>query len=635
MPSPIAQIQLSPAPQPQLNPVATYGAGVYGVSTYGAPTTSVAAYGLGSYGVNSYGTLISSGSSNVTLNVRARCANANDSGIVRVWLYEGSILREGPYDIQLTNSFTTYQHSVLNAAAIANWSNLNIQIQAIANVGSSVTAQVSWIDLESVAPAVGTYPKVGGGLSSAKAAGAEDHILIKTGGGVDYAEAGIVKTIIVAKTGGGIASSISGGSEAVTTIAQTYNESGGGIAHAVLGATKIILINKFGGGISKGVLGGRKLLQSIKNGGGVAQTISGALKIRRAIKTGGATTPSTSGGLHLLNKIHIGGASTYSISGGIKSETFAKSAGSISFVLAGGIKVYTNIYTYISKNGGVISASVAGAFKAFTVRKVGGGVIYPIAHGIYTSRSIRTGGSFVVAFSGSKQNNLWQKTAGSVSTAIGGSSYGRTTVVHSGGAESRSVAGSAKAVGLAKKAGSISYPLAGTTAKIVYIIIHYSTIGGGIVHSILGGQKRITFGKRGGLYSPLVGGGIRGLVIKKKGGLLTHSLAGSVRELVYYMNGGIVIPTKAGIFKNVTTSKVSGGKIIAVGGVAPAKAYVQVKVIGGSMSDMVAGGIFSHILMNTEGGGVIRIEAGGTKHPVYNFTVLGSKPRPILSTKLH
>lgn len=85
----------------------------------------------------------------VTLHVRAKMGGS-DSGILRVWLYQGATLIEGPYDISLSTSFATDDHAVANAGSITDWTSLEVRVQGISSTAhDTLTPQVSYIALES------------------------------------------------------------------------------------------------------------------------------------------------------------------------------------------------------------------------------------------------------------------------------------------------------------------------------------------------------------------------------------------------------------------------------------------------------------------------------------------------------
>lgn len=110
--------------------------------------TGTARLALSSVGTPTAGT--------VTLHVRAQMGGS-DSGVLRVWLYQGATLIEGPYDISLTTSFATDDHVVSNAGSITDWTSLEVRLQGISSTAhDTLSPQVSYVALES--PASATTP---------------------------------------------------------------------------------------------------------------------------------------------------------------------------------------------------------------------------------------------------------------------------------------------------------------------------------------------------------------------------------------------------------------------------------------------------------------------------------------------
>lgn len=117
-------------------------------------TTSVARLQLGATATPAAG--------DAFLNIQARKANPTDGGVLRVWLYEGATIREGPYDITLTDSFALDQHTLTDPTTITDWSNLEIRIQGVSTNGSTnLTPEVSWIDLASPSTGAQVYIDAG------------------------------------------------------------------------------------------------------------------------------------------------------------------------------------------------------------------------------------------------------------------------------------------------------------------------------------------------------------------------------------------------------------------------------------------------------------------------------------------
>jgi hypothetical protein len=83
------------------------------------------------------------------LHVRARKANPTEAGIMRFWLYESQVLRSGPLDVGLTDSFTTATAVIpdVDAATITNYSQLELRFQGVSTSGA-ITPQMSFVELQ-------------------------------------------------------------------------------------------------------------------------------------------------------------------------------------------------------------------------------------------------------------------------------------------------------------------------------------------------------------------------------------------------------------------------------------------------------------------------------------------------------
>lgn len=124
--------------------MAGYGAHVYGAGVYGGNEKITGQARIALSPISTPST-----TEGVQLRVRARKANPADAGMLIVWLYQGSTQIEGPYYIQLTDNFVTDQHLLRNANLISSWSTLEVRLQAaVTNVNGSLTAQVSFVELQ-------------------------------------------------------------------------------------------------------------------------------------------------------------------------------------------------------------------------------------------------------------------------------------------------------------------------------------------------------------------------------------------------------------------------------------------------------------------------------------------------------
>jgi len=82
------------------------------------------------------------------LSIRARKANAIDSGTLRVWLMQGTT-EITSVDITLTDSFVTTEHTLseVEASNITVYGGLSVRLQTITSDPDGLTAEVSWVEL--------------------------------------------------------------------------------------------------------------------------------------------------------------------------------------------------------------------------------------------------------------------------------------------------------------------------------------------------------------------------------------------------------------------------------------------------------------------------------------------------------
>lgn len=118
-----------------------------GTTTESATVAQEKVSGTARISLAAIGAPTSPDSTNTSLHVRARKASSGDAGVLNVALYQGATLIES-YSITLGDSFATDQHFISNTASITDWTQLEIQLQAVsATAHDSLTAQVSYVDL--------------------------------------------------------------------------------------------------------------------------------------------------------------------------------------------------------------------------------------------------------------------------------------------------------------------------------------------------------------------------------------------------------------------------------------------------------------------------------------------------------